>query len=229
MLRCDLVRPGRAESPQPSGFDRQRDQFLDLRRRRPCPKACAQFRPACHASRSPSAVPARGSGSLMVSGAMRMCPPADVAATSSLLAGALLDLRGLPNRLQRVLSSRAANPGRPPLTLHVLGWLSAPAGERRAEIVLGFVGRPWKTAEDDSLMPHVAWAIRRLRHPRLREDCLQRSGAAVRTETDIGHYGNPDGHDGIRRPRSGSAATSRRTCAPNQLSRCRSLSSAARA
>ena len=69
----------------------------------------------------------------------------------------LLELRSLPNRLQRVLKRRPPGPGRPPLTLDDMeraGFLLL--GESRGhEIVFGTVVQPWKAVTDEEPAPRV--------------------------------------------------------------------------
>lgn len=69
----------------------------------------------------------------------------------------LLELRSLPNRLQRVLKGRPSEPSRPPLTLDDMeraGFLLL--GERPGhEIVFGTVVQPWKAVTDDEPAPQV--------------------------------------------------------------------------
>jgi hypothetical protein len=70
---------------------------------------------------------------------------------------ALLELRSLPNRLQRVLKGRLTESARPPLNLDDLervGFLLL--GERSGhEIVFGSVVQPWKAVTDDVPVPQV--------------------------------------------------------------------------
>ena len=69
----------------------------------------------------------------------------------------LLELRSLPNRLQRVLKRRAPGSARPPLTLDDMqraGFLLL--GESPGhEIVFGTVVQPWKAVTDDQPAPQV--------------------------------------------------------------------------
>jgi hypothetical protein len=69
----------------------------------------------------------------------------------------LLELRSLPNRLQRVLKKRPSAPARPPLTLDDMeraGFVLL--GERPGhEIVFGAVVQPWKAVTDDKSPPQV--------------------------------------------------------------------------
>jgi len=69
----------------------------------------------------------------------------------------LLELRSLPNRLQRVLEGRPSGPARPPLTLDDMAragfvQLEELIGE---EIVLGTVTQPWKAVTDKNPPPQV--------------------------------------------------------------------------
>jgi hypothetical protein len=70
---------------------------------------------------------------------------------------ALLELRSLPNRLQRLLKGRPTESARPPLNLDDLervGFLLL--GESPGhEIVFGSVVQPWKAVTDDGLAPQV--------------------------------------------------------------------------
>ena len=70
---------------------------------------------------------------------------------------ALLELRSLPNRLQRVLKRQPPGPARPPLTLQDMeraGFLLL--GESPGhEIVFGAVVQPWKAVTDDEPAPPV--------------------------------------------------------------------------
>jgi hypothetical protein len=70
---------------------------------------------------------------------------------------ALLELRSLPNRLQRVVTGRPAGPARPPLTLDDMeraGFVLL--GERPGrEIVFGTVVKPWNAVTDDEPAPEV--------------------------------------------------------------------------
>ena len=65
----------------------------------------------------------------------------------------LLEMRCLPNRLQRVLKRRPSEPSRPPLTLDDMqhaGFLLL--GEWPGhEIVFGTVVQPWKAVTGDDL------------------------------------------------------------------------------
>lgn len=69
----------------------------------------------------------------------------------------LLELRSLPNRLQRVLAGRPAESARPPLNLDDMervGFLLL--GERPGhEIVFGSVVQPWKAVTDSEPAPQV--------------------------------------------------------------------------
>ena len=69
----------------------------------------------------------------------------------------LLELRSLPNRLQRVLKRRPSGPARPPLTLDDMeraGFVLL--GEWPGhEIVFGTVVQPWKAVTDDEPAPQV--------------------------------------------------------------------------
>ena len=69
----------------------------------------------------------------------------------------LLELRSLPNRLQRVLKGRSSDASRPPLTLDDMegaGFLLL--GEWPGhELVLGSVVQPWKGVTDDEPPPRV--------------------------------------------------------------------------
>ena len=69
----------------------------------------------------------------------------------------LLEMRSLPNRLQRVLKRRPPGPARPPLTLDDMqraGFLLL--GESPGhEIVFGTVVQPWKAVTDDEPAPQV--------------------------------------------------------------------------
>jgi hypothetical protein len=71
---------------------------------------------------------------------------------------ALLELRSLPNRFQRVLEGHPAASARPPLNLDDMervGFLLL--GERPGhEIVFGAVVQPWKAVTDNEPAPHVA-------------------------------------------------------------------------
>ena len=63
----------------------------------------------------------------------------------------LLELRSLPNRLQRVLTRQPPGPARPPLTLDDMeraGFL-LPGEWPGHEIVFGTVVQPWKAVIDD--------------------------------------------------------------------------------
>jgi hypothetical protein len=70
---------------------------------------------------------------------------------------ALLELRSLPNRMQRILKGRPAAPARPPLTLDDMmrtGFMLL--GERPGrEIALGAVVQPWKAVTDNTPQPQV--------------------------------------------------------------------------
>ena len=69
----------------------------------------------------------------------------------------LLELRSLPNRLQRVLKRRPPGPAHPPLTLDDMeraGFLLL--GESPGhEIVFGTVVQPWKAVTDDEPAPQI--------------------------------------------------------------------------
>jgi hypothetical protein len=69
----------------------------------------------------------------------------------------LLEMRSLPNRLQRVLKRRPPGPARPPLTLDDMeraGFLLL--GESPGhEIVFGTVVQPWKAVTDEEPAPQV--------------------------------------------------------------------------
>ena len=69
----------------------------------------------------------------------------------------LLELRSLPNRLQRVLRRQPPGPARPPLTIEDMecaGFLRL--GESPGhEIVFGTVVQPWKAVTDDEPAPQV--------------------------------------------------------------------------
>ena len=77
--------------------------------------------------------------------------------SQSAVTRALLGLRSLPNRLQRVLKGRPTESARPPLNLDDLervGFLLL--GERPGhEIVFGSVVQPWKAVTDDDPAPQV--------------------------------------------------------------------------
>jgi hypothetical protein len=69
----------------------------------------------------------------------------------------LLEMRSLPNRLQRVLTRRPPGPARPPLTLDDMeraGFLLLGESPGR-EIVFGTVVQPWKAVTDDEPAPQV--------------------------------------------------------------------------
>jgi hypothetical protein len=70
---------------------------------------------------------------------------------------ALLEMRSLPNRLERVFKGHSAESARPPLNLEDMervGFLLL--GERPGhEIVFGTVVQPWKAVTDDDPLPQV--------------------------------------------------------------------------
>ena len=69
----------------------------------------------------------------------------------------LLEMRSLPNRLQRALKRRPSGPSRPPLTLDDMqraGFLLLGESPGR-EIVFGTVVQPWKAVTDDEPAPQV--------------------------------------------------------------------------
>ena len=75
----------------------------------------------------------------------------------SAVAQALLELRSLPNRLQRVLKRQPPGPARPPLTLEDMtraGFLLLGEWPGR-EIVFGAVVRPWKAVTGDEPAPQA--------------------------------------------------------------------------
>jgi hypothetical protein len=70
---------------------------------------------------------------------------------------ALLDLRSLPVRLQRVLKGAPPGPARPPLTLDAMaraGWLLLQETPG-TEIVLGQISRPWKLTDPTDRTPTI--------------------------------------------------------------------------
>lgn len=69
----------------------------------------------------------------------------------------LLELRSLPNRLQRILKKRPSENARPPLTLDDMERAGfAQLGERPGrEIVFGTVVQPWNAVTDDKPTMHV--------------------------------------------------------------------------
>jgi hypothetical protein len=67
----------------------------------------------------------------------------------------LLEMRSLPNRLQRVLKRQPSGPARPPLTLDDMervGFLLLGESPGR-EIVFGTVVQPWKAVTGEEPMP----------------------------------------------------------------------------
>lgn len=69
----------------------------------------------------------------------------------------LLELRSLPNRLQRVLTRQPPGPARPPLALGDMeraGFLLLGESPGR-EIVFGTIARPWKAVTGDEPAPQV--------------------------------------------------------------------------
>ena len=84
-------------------------------------------------------------------------PPGGGDLSRSAVIRALLELRSLPNRLQRVLKGRPTESARPPLSLDDMervGFLLL--GERPGhEIVFGSVVQPWKAVTDDVPAPQV--------------------------------------------------------------------------
>ena len=102
----------------------------------------------------------------------------------------LLELRSLPNRLQRVLKRRPPGPSRPPLTLDDMqraGFLLL--GEWPGhEIVFGTVVQPWKAVTHEEPAPQVERRpVRRVRHPRVRQGRLQHPGGALRQRARPDH------------------------------------------
>ena len=69
----------------------------------------------------------------------------------------LLELRRLPNRLQRVVDGRPSGPARPPLTLDDMASAGFVQLEERVgeEIVLGTATQPWKAVTDKNPPPQV--------------------------------------------------------------------------
>ena len=115
----------------------------------------------------------------------------------------LLELRSLPNRLQRALKGRPSGPARPPLTLDDMeraGFLLL--GESPGhEIVFGTVVQPWKAVTDDEPAPQVERRpIRRVRHPWVCQGRLQHPGGALRQRARPHHDRDTDGGHGPRQP-----------------------------
>jgi hypothetical protein len=69
----------------------------------------------------------------------------------------LLELRSLPNRLQRVVEGRPSASARPPLTLDDMARAGFVRLQERIgeEIVLGTVTQPWKAVTDNNPSPQV--------------------------------------------------------------------------
>jgi hypothetical protein len=70
---------------------------------------------------------------------------------------ALLELRGLPIQLKRVLKGHPLEPARPPLTLDDMAGAGFMLLEEKpaTEIVLGQISRPWKHTDTIERMPQV--------------------------------------------------------------------------
>ena len=111
----------------------------------------------------------------------------------------LLDVRGLPVRLRRMLARGPAEPVRPPLTLDEMaraGFVLLEEVHGR-EIVLGQISRPWRVTDPADRAPTVEpGEFAGFDRARLRQDRLQHSAGALWQRANPGHDGDPDGDDG---------------------------------